>query len=261
MIRKIIKVTIVIVLIALLIFNSGCTPNDPLPETLCTSGIYDNDGIYSEGDIDALGEIWAGDGIGTSGDIRLEGNLNIDSSIRRITGLGTGGYWHEDAISAMVLSPGTSGATLTEANAQSLGGYMLDANNEYLYYAAHIEDDWDGLSDILVEIYFETNEDNAGGNVADTVDIDIYCYNKTPDDGDYIPNINQFNGSTTIGTVERYMLFTQDILIDAPTCNISPMEIIIVRLNFDTVESEINSIIVNYLEIKYQSTSPAMEEN
>lgn len=251
--KKLLLLFIPILLIA------GCTPSDPLPEALCTSGIYDNTGIYSEGDIGALGEVYATEGLATDGDLFVDGNEYIDGSIVKVTETGRGGYWHKYSLPAKSLSPGASGATLTEPNAQTLGGYLLDADNEYLYYAAHIEDDWDELSNILVEIYFETNEDNALGDIADTVDIDITCYNKTPDDGEYIPWVNSFDGTTTIGTVERYALFTQEIEIDSPTCNIETGECIIIRINFDTTNSEIGSIIVNYLEIKYQTSSPAME--
>jgi hypothetical protein len=64
---------------------------------------------------------------------------------------GDGGYWHEFHLGATKTDPGGSGATLTVVNTASFV-YLLDATTEYLYFEIDIHDDWDGASDIVVEV-------------------------------------------------------------------------------------------------------------
>ena len=200
------------------------------------------------------GNAWFTD-IDVSGDIDVAGDINIDGSLERYSGAGTGGYLHEYNLSAFSSSPGASGATVIGSNISTLGGYRLDAVGEYLYFTTHIEADWDGVTDALLEIAFEVNMDNTGGLVTDTVVISAECYHKL--EGDFGCNMVSLRGTTVVGQSSQHELFIMDVYIDALDMDIN--QLLAIRLNLDTVSSEVDNIILNYIEIKYQTYIPAME--
>ena len=183
----------------------------------------------------------------------LTEDLYTDSSYIRIATDGTGGYWHEYLMDGIELSPGTSDATQIVPNASSLGGYRLDAINEVLYFGAHVDDDWDGTSDGVFEVYFEVNEDNTLGLVTDTVKFQLEVWHKLPNE--LVNTVFSLNGSTVVGQSNQHELFNQHIVIG----NLRAGEVVEFRLNLNTVLGEVVNVIVNYVEFKYPAYYPGIE--
>lgn len=180
------------------------------------------------------------------------GDLYSSSFIRLATD-GNGGFWHEYNMGAIDLSPGASGATLIAPNASSLGGYRFDAINEYLLFASHVEDDWDGVSDGIFEISFEVNVDNTGGLVTDTVKFQLEVWHKI--EGELVNTVFSLEGNTVVGQSDQHELFIQEITVG----NLRVGEVISFRLNLNTITGDITNVIVNYIEFKYPTFVPAME--
>lgn len=201
------------ILVLLLPVLTGCSSNDPLTENLYTEASY----------------------------------IRIDP----ITG--RGGYWHEYAMGAIELSPGASGATLITPNISSLGGYRLDAINEYLYYNSHVEHDWDGVSNGLFEIFFEVNVDNTAGLVTDTVKFQLEVWHKL--EGELVNTVYSLQGNTVVGQSDQHELFQQEIVVG----NLRSVEVLSFRLNLNTIQSDVTTVIVNYVEFKYSTFIPQME--
>ncbi len=168
-------------------------------------------------------------------------------------------YWHEYNISAFSTSTGASGATLTAPSANTLGGYQLDINTEQLYYTSHIEADWDGTTDILLDVWWEVNEAAAADG---TVDLQAIFYYK---------GSHEFTNKTQTLEVAETITgnktqFTQHkttfiINFDEGGNVVDALDIISFILNLETDTSECDDIIINYAELKYQTTKPAPETN
>lgn len=176
-------------------------------------------------------------------------------SLEREGPMGSGGYWHEYNIDVSSVSPGGSGATLINPNVSTLGGYRLDAINEWLFFTTHVEDDWDGFTEAEVEISFEVNVDNTAGLDTDAVQFQVECWHKFP--GEYGCDVNSHEGNTVIGKSDIHQLFVQDL----PVPDIGTDQVITFRLNLNTITSDITSVIVNYVEFKYKTKTPANEVN
>jgi len=183
----------------------------------------------------------------------LTDNLYSNASYIRVGAGGDAGYWHEYNMSAFSASPGMSGSTLIATNASSLGGYQLNAIGEYLYFTTHVENDWDGVSNGLIEIWFEVNDDNSGGLVTDTVDFSLEVYHKLVTE--QTNTVISLGGSTVVGQSQQHDLFKQDIIIT----NLRLNEVISFRINLNTIISEVDDIIINYVEFKYPVFVPALE--
>lgn len=175
-----------------------------------------------------------------------EGYYRLDAS-------GNGGYYHEHIIDVISISPGGSGATQITPNASSLGGYQLNAINELLYFNGHVEDDWDTVTDGILEIYFEVNDDNSAGLVTDTVDLQVETWHKM--EGETVCTVYSLSGSTVVGQSQQHDLFIQEIAVT----NLRVKEVIAFRLNLNTIFSEVDDIIVNHIVFAYQSMSPSQE--
>jgi len=104
-----------------------------------------------------------------------------------------------------------------------------------------------------MEIDFEVNVDNTGGNDTDTVKFQIDCYYKI--EGEFANTIQSLSGSTVVGKANQYELSKQTVIIT----NMRLEEIIAIKLNLDTTNSEVDNVIVNFVELKYQSKTPALE--
>ncbi len=183
----------------------------------------------------------------------LVDDFYTSASLIRVAGDGSGGYWHEHEVDAFSISPGGSGATLIVAGASTLGGYRLDAAVEYLYFDTHIEDDWDGISDGIIIIYFEVNTDNSGGLVTDSVTITVENYHKLP--GARTTTISAHQRTTLVGQAEAHDLFVMTVSID----DLHLTEVTVFRVNLNTILSDVDDIIINYLEFRYPTYSPAAE--
>jgi hypothetical protein len=91
------------------------------------------------------------------------------SSLEILDSAGNGRLWQEFHVDATKVNPGITGATLTVVNTASFV-YLLDATDEYLYFGADVHDDWDGASDVFVEVNValdaaETNNDDIEAEI------------------------------------------------------------------------------------------------
>jgi len=204
-------------------------------------------------DIRYGGTLYGGNAYHT--DIDVSNDINIDGSLLRVDGAGNGGYWHEFNLPAFSVTTGTSTATFVGSNVSTLGGWRLDNIVEFLYFAVQVEDDWDGVTDALLDIAFEVNVDNTGGLVTDTVEISTECYHKL--EGDFGCTVVSEEGSVIVGQSDQHELFIMHIPFDAADLAID--QIIAIRINLNTIMSEVDNIIVNYFEFKYQTYTPAIE--
>ena len=82
-------------------------------------------------------------------------------------------WHHEHDLFATSLNPGASGATRTAPDSNTIGGWQLNAAGETLYFEAHMEAEWDAVSDLIVNAWWEVNVDNTGGAGGDTVDLQL----------------------------------------------------------------------------------------
>ncbi len=180
-------------------------------------------------------------------------DIFISGSLDREKSDGTGGYWHEYNVGTISAAHGASGASLIVPNVSTLGGWRLDGIAEVLYWTTHVEGDWDQVSNAIVEVTFEVNVDNTGGADADTVQFQLECWHKIK--GELTNIVHSHAGSTTVGKSDQHELFVQTINIGTTRVD----ETISHRLNLNTIFSEVDNVIVNYIEFKYRTRHPAAE--
>lgn len=165
-------------------------------------------------------------------------------------------WWNYRQISVLDASPGGSGATFTPPDANTLGGYRFDADDEFLYFGSDVHDDWDESSDIVVEVFFETNIENGGGAPTDTVDLKIDFQLKGLNENFCKTHIVET--SVTVGAVARFTLFVAEFLIDYDhgALPVQVGDLISATLNLETDTSEVDDVIITHVEFKYKSKQP-----
>jgi hypothetical protein len=102
----------------------------------------------------------------TDGVVNVEtGALRVDADgIDVYDSSGNAYYWAETHVDGSTVSPGGSGATLTVWNTSSIG-YLLDATNEYIYFTSDVEDNWDGVSDVQVNLVVALNANETANDI------------------------------------------------------------------------------------------------
>jgi len=168
-------------------------------------------------------------------------------------------YYHEDNISAFEVSPGGSGAELIATTVSTLGGYSLNVNTEKLYYTTHIEDDWDGATDIILTVYWEVNEASSADG---TVDLQLICYYK----GNHEVSTKTQTLEVAHTITDNKAQYTQHETIftinwDETSNVVEVNDIMSLILNLETDTSECDDIIINYADWVYSTTKPARETN
>ena len=165
-------------------------------------------------------------------------------------------YYHAD-ISA--LDPGASGATWVDADANTLAGWKLDANTEYLDFDSDIHADWDGASNPTVEIKYTVNVDNTGGTGADTVDFQLVAYYKGF--GDNATKSQTISSSDTVGASDQYKQFHHEIEVDWDYADnvLEVGDVISFVLSLATGTSDIDDITVNEVSFYYPTTHVGIE--
>ena len=99
------------------------------------------------------------------------GLVTVPDVIRGATSL----WWDAKSSAASSASPGASGATHVPSDANTLGGYQLNAASEKLYFNESITSVWDGASDLQFRVTWEINEVAAADG---DVDLQLICYYK-----------------------------------------------------------------------------------
>jgi len=200
--------------------------------------------------------------------VGIYGDLTIQGDIRKIDGTDTttinengiyassSPWYYCKYMDAFSLASGGSGATLVTPDNNTLGGYNLDADNEYLYFNAAVCNNWDGASDPIVIIIWEVDVDNTGGGANDSVEIDLQCWFKG--DGETSNKSQALSGRTEIGQSARYKQFMTTLTIDYDDGS-NPVEegdVFTCRLNFDATNSDISDIVINFVRFAYRCKVP-----
>lgn len=158
-------------------------------------------------------------------------------------------------------NPGSSGATFTAPSANHVGGWRLDAASEILYFDTDVHSDWDGASDLEVEVYFAVNVNNAGGLVTDTVDLKLICYYNTS--GDTATKTQTVEVATVVGQSAQYKVFKASFTIDYDAAGnvVEAGDIMGFALNLETDSSEVDDIIVLHGSYNYNTTHMGVESS
>lgn len=184
----------------------------------------------------------------------LEENLYTSASYIRLADDGGGGYWHEHNLDGISVSPGSSGATLIQPNASTLGGWQLNAIGEYVFFDISVQEDYDGISDAQVLIYFEVNDDNSAGLVTDEVDFQLEFWCKRL--GERTTTNHTYNPSVVVGQAQQHDLFVATV-----NCPPVPDSLVSFRLELTTITSDVDDVIINYVKLRYPTYHPALERD
>jgi hypothetical protein len=164
-------------------------------------------------------------------------------------------YYH---MSISKLNPGAAGAVWTAPSADTMGGWQVDAASEVLYLQTDIHADWDGVSDMTVEVYFEKN--TAGGSGGDTVDLKLQCFYKGI--GDAACKTQAIAESVTVvADNARYTQYKTTFIVDwnAASNNVEVGDGFGFILNLETDTSECDDIIINRAGYYYNTTHICIE--
>jgi len=137
-----------------------------------------------------------------------EDQLKTSAVVRTATSLYRR-YYH---LPIYATNPGVAGATFVAPSSNHIGGNRLDAATEFLYMETDVHSDWDGATDLEVEIYFVVNIDNTGGGVGDTVDLKLVCYYNGV--GETAVKTQTVEKATIVGQSAQYKMFKSEHVID-----------------------------------------------
>lgn len=165
-------------------------------------------------------------------------------------------YYH---LPVSAFNPGASGATWTPLSANTIGGYRLDSAGEKLYFDTDVHDDWDGASDLVVEIYFAVNVNNIDGGTGDTVDLKLDAYYNSV--GDTSTKTQTQEVATVVGQSAQYKVFksTHTLNWDEVDKVIEAGDMIGFILNLETDTSEVDDVIILHGGFYYNTTHLGIE--
>jgi hypothetical protein len=165
-------------------------------------------------------------------------------------------YYHLPLGSA---NPGSSGATWIVAGANTTGGWRLTNAAHLIRGQADVHADWDGASDLTVEIHFCVNVDNSGGGAGDTIDLRINAYYKG--EGDTATKTQAVEVATVIGASARYKQFKASFTIDWNAAGniVEVGDLIAFVLNLETDTSEVDDVIITDMAFFYPTTHTYIE--
>lgn len=166
-------------------------------------------------------------------------------------------YYHLPMASA---NPGASGATWINPDANTVGGWNVTNAAHVLSFNADVHSDWDGATDLTVEIRWCTNWDNSGGADTDTVDLRLQVFYKGV--SDTATKSQTVEVATTIGKAARYKQFKTTFTVDWDYASnvVEVGDVIRFLLNLETDTSEgSDNVIISDGSISYQTTHVGIE--
>ena len=158
-------------------------------------------------------------------------------------------YYH---LSLAAFDPGASGATWHDADANTTGGWQLDNANEHLHSGIDVHNDWDGVSNLDLEIYFAIAD--AGAAAPDTVDIKIICY--YAGEGDAGTKTQTIEEAIIVGAAAQWTVFKKEfeIVYNEGGNVVDAGDIIGVIINLETDTSEVDDIYITHMSFYYNTT-------
>ena len=185
------------------------------------------------------------------GDVTPDVQLEVNGVIRS-----TNSEWYAcKYINGFSVDPGSSGATWTAPDSNTLGGYNLDGDNEFLYFNAKICSDWDATSDVIVRVFWEVNDASATGDAS----FDLSVYMKGDDESSVktqaLTDVVDATGDT------RYTQHYSDFVIDYDDGSnpVDSGDLITCKLNYDATNADLSDVIYNYAIILYQTKKVKIE--
>ncbi len=168
-------------------------------------------------------------------------------------------WWREHHYTIFSISPGASGAVETPPDANTLGGWQLNVDTEKLFYNCHVHEDWSADSDLEAHVIFEVNVDNTGGNVGDTVDLQLIARMKG--DAETAVKTQTLEIATVVDQSAQYKQFEAIFLVDfdSGTDPLDVGDLVTFELNLETDTSEVDDIVVNHVMCRYRSKKPQNE--
>lgn len=164
-------------------------------------------------------------------------------------------YYH---VATGSFDPGASGATWSSSDGNVLCGWQLDAAGETLETGTDVHSDWDGASDLTLEVVFTVNASTSAAE--DTVDIKAVFYYKGV--GDTATKTQTVEEAVTVGGGTQYSQFKQEFTIDFDAVDnvVEAGDQICVILNLETDTSEVDNIIINGVSFYYPTTHVGIED-
>jgi len=226
--------------------HSELSASDGTPDQVVT--VDENGDVI----IGAGQEVTVGDGIV----VAVGGLVTIDNFIRS----GEANYRRYYHIPIAAFDPGASGATWVNPDANTLGGWRLDNAGELIFSKTDIHADWDGDSDIDIELSFECNVNNVGGLVTDTVDIKLTAFYKGA--GEAVNKTQIVEVAVVVGQSAQYKLFHVHIPLawDYAGNNVQAGDALTLCFNLETDTSEVDNIIITDGSISYKTTHIGIED-
>lgn len=185
----------------------------------------------------------------SDGDVIVGGEVRADTTLYRR-------YYH---LALAAFDPGASGATWVDPTITNLGGFQITTAAMMLFAPVDVHADWDGASDIDLELYFYINDASSED---DTVDIKVTFYYQQP--GSTAIRTQTVEVATNVGDggiKAQYTLFKVEIPMnwdevdnvvlvgDQVTCAIN--------LEIDT--SEVDDIVLTGASFYYHTTHLGIE--
>ena len=122
------------------------------------------------------------------------------------------------------------------------------------FFDISVQEDYAGISDAQVLIYFEVNDDNSAGLVTDTVDFQLEFWCKRL--GERVTTNHTYNPSVVVGQAQQHDLFVATV-----NCPPVPDSLVSFRLELNTITSEVDDVIINYVKLRYPTYHPALERD
>lgn len=161
-------------------------------------------------------------------------------------------YYH---LALASFDPGASGATWTNATANNLSGWQLNAATEFLRGSTDIHPDWDGASNPEVEVYFQLL---SAGSADDTVDLKMVFFYMGV--GDVAPKTQTVEvPTTTDGTQYKMYKASFELPYDTVGQVVDNTDQISFVLNLETDTSEIDNILITGISYYYHTTHIGIE--
>lgn len=166
----------------------------------------------------------------------------------------TSTWWYCKYVDAINLAKGGSGATEVIPTDDKIGGYRLDAIDEYLYFNAGICNNWDGISDLRIRIVWELNAASSSDN--DSVFLDLACWYKGA--GEDTTKYQLLTEGVLVENEAQYTMHFTAFALDYDLAdNVAQVgDIFAYRLNLNTTRSDIDDVVANFGMVSYRARKP-----
>lgn len=162
-------------------------------------------------------------------------------------------YYDNQHTEVFSLDPAAAGATFVAPDANTLGGFQLDADTEFLYFSGYVRSNWDAATDLEVLCTFEVNVNNGAGGGGDTVDLSLSCWYKG--DAETANKTQVIEVAEVVGQSAQYKQFTTTFTINHDLVDhvVQVGDKLSFRLHLETDTSEVDDIIINTCYPRYKT--------